>query len=280
MIVRIDQGNLTGPQLRGIAQLAADGGRRPGAGGNRSKPGAGVRSSGAAPAGVRGAGEDRTGRSRRAPHRGRVDVPRRVLLQSGADQNDESGRRAAAGSATSTTIRRSSALTIKASGCPNACGHHWIGDIGFYGNARKIEGKEVPYYQMLLGGGYDETGIMRFGLAVQSIPARLAPEAVSRVLDHFLANRLAGESFRDYVVRHKVETFRALTSRPRQTRRTVPRAVSGLGRRGRVLRATRPRRVRAIEAKRGQATKLPNSGSFEASPRFAAFTLLVPARSA
>ena len=102
-------------------------------------------------------------------------------------------------------------LSIKASGCPNSCGHHWIGDIGFYGNARKIDGKEVPYYQMLLGGGHDEQGVMRFGLAVQSIPARLAPEAVTRVLDHFLANRRAGETFRQYVLRHKVETFRELT---------------------------------------------------------------------
>jgi sulfite reductase beta subunit-like hemoprotein len=102
-------------------------------------------------------------------------------------------------------------LAIKASGCPNACGQHWIGDIGFYGNARKIDGKEVPYYQMLLGGGYDEQGMLRFGLAVQSIPARLAPVAVQRVLDHFLANRSEGESFRQYVLRHKVETFRELT---------------------------------------------------------------------
>jgi len=103
-------------------------------------------------------------------------------------------------------------LTIKASGCPNSCGHHWIGDFGFYGNARKIDGRELPYYQMLLGGGYDEEGIMRFGLAVQSIPARLAPEAVARVLDHFIANRQDGETFRQYVLRHKIETFRALTA--------------------------------------------------------------------
>jgi len=103
-------------------------------------------------------------------------------------------------------------LTIKASGCPNSCGHHWIGDFGFYGNARKIDGREVPYYQMLLGGGYDEDGIMRFGLAIQSIPARLAPDAVARVLDHFIANRRHGETFRQYVLRHKVETFRALTA--------------------------------------------------------------------
>ncbi len=64
-------------------------------------------------------------------------------------------------------------LAIEASGCPNSCGQHWIGDIGFYGNARKIGGKEVPYYQMLLGGGIDEDGVPRFGLAVQSVPARL-----------------------------------------------------------------------------------------------------------
>ena len=102
-------------------------------------------------------------------------------------------------------------LSIKISGCPNACGQHWVGDFGFFGNARKIEGREVPYYQMLLGGGYDEEGVMRFGLAVQSIPARLAPAAVVRVLDHFQANRLDGETFRQYVLRNKIETFRELT---------------------------------------------------------------------
>jgi sulfite reductase beta subunit-like hemoprotein len=103
-------------------------------------------------------------------------------------------------------------LSIRASGCPNACGQHWIGDIGFYGNARKIDGKEVPYYLMLLGGGYDETGIMRFGLAVQSLPARLTPVAIRRVLDHYIANRTDSETFREYVMRHKIETFRAMTA--------------------------------------------------------------------
>ncbi len=105
-------------------------------------------------------------------------------------------------------IRR---LRIKISGCPNACGQHWIADIGFYGNARKHEGRELPYYQMLLGGGDDELGQLRFGLTVQSIAARLAPAAVRRVLDHFLAHRLPEESFRQYVLRFKVEFFRELT---------------------------------------------------------------------
>jgi sulfite reductase beta subunit-like hemoprotein len=99
------------------------------------------------------------------------------------------------------------ALSIKISGCPNACGQHWIGDIGFYGNSRKIDGREVPYYLMLLGGTPHE-----FGLAVQSLPARLAPVAVDRVLAHYQANRQEGESFRAYVMRHKVETFKKLTA--------------------------------------------------------------------
>ena len=102
-------------------------------------------------------------------------------------------------------------LSIKISGCPNSCGQHWIADFGFYGNARKVDGREIPYYQMLLGGGYDRDGVMRFGLAVQSIPARLAPVAVQRILDHYIANRTDGESFREYVMRHKIEFFREAT---------------------------------------------------------------------
>ncbi len=101
-------------------------------------------------------------------------------------------------------------LAVRISGCPNACGQHWIGDIGFYGNARKIDGREVPYYMMLLGGAADEQGVYRFGYAIQSLPARLVPQALERVLSHFKANRAEDESFREYVSRHKVEFFKTL----------------------------------------------------------------------
>jgi sulfite reductase beta subunit-like hemoprotein len=116
------------------------------------------------------------------------------------------------GAAVSAVVRNDSdpivrRLKINISGCPNSCGQHWIGDIGFYGNARKIEGREVPYYLMLLGGTFDQ-----FGVAVQSLPARLAPVAVERVLSHFKENREPEESFRSYVLRNKVEVFRKLTA--------------------------------------------------------------------
>ena len=36
--------------------------------------------------------------------------------------------------------------------------------------------------------------------------------AVTRVLDHYIANRQPDETFREYVMRFKVETFRTLTA--------------------------------------------------------------------
>jgi sulfite reductase beta subunit-like hemoprotein len=103
-------------------------------------------------------------------------------------------------------------LRINVSSCPNSCGQHWIGDFGFYGNARKVDGPdgqkhEVPYYMMLMGGTSEE-----FGVAVQSLPAKLVPAAIERVLDHYQQNRQPGEAFRAYVMRHKVETFKKLTA--------------------------------------------------------------------
>ncbi len=98
-------------------------------------------------------------------------------------------------------------LKIRASGCPNSCGQHWIGDLGFYGNARKIDGKEVPYYLMMLGGTDRE-----FGMAVGSLPAKFAPIATERILDYYSANKQEGESFRDFVKREKIQTFKEMTS--------------------------------------------------------------------
>src|ERR1700736_5201912 len=72
--------------------------------------------------------------------------------------------------------------------------------------------KRFPITRCFWVAAYDDAGMMRFGIAVQSIPVRLAPTAVRRVLDHYVANRQAEESFRDYVLLHKVETFRGMTN--------------------------------------------------------------------
>jgi sulfite reductase beta subunit-like hemoprotein len=210
-VVRVNQGNLTGDQLRGVARIASaagDGLVRIGIDqnlvlaflplGKLPEVYAALREIGLAEAGARQIGDITT-----CPGAYSCNLGLTKTMNLGAALSE------AVAGYDDPEVKR---LSIKVSGCPNSCGHHWTGDFGFYGNARKIDGKEVPYYLMLLGGGYDERGVMRFGLAVQSIPARLAPAAVRRVLDHFVSQRLEGESFRQYVMRHKAETFRLMTN--------------------------------------------------------------------
>jgi len=211
VIVRIDQGNLTSRQMHGLARLAADVGDgllRLGIDqnillgfvplGRLRGLHAALRDQGLGEAGAREIADVTT-----CPGAYSCNLALTKSMNLGAALQD------VVHAYDDPLVRK---LSIKVSGCPNSCGQHWIADFGLYGNARKIGGKEVPYYQMLLGGGFDDEGLMRFGLAIQSLPARLAPEAVARVLEHYIAHRAAGETFRQYVMRHKVETFRALTA--------------------------------------------------------------------
>jgi len=101
-------------------------------------------------------------------------------------------------------------LSIKVSGCPNSCAHHWIADLGLFGNARRIDGQEVPYYRILLGGSPGGDRDVQFGVAVASVPARLVPRAVARILDDYVASRLPDEAFRDYVLRRGPAFFEAM----------------------------------------------------------------------
>ncbi len=47
---------------------------------------------------------------------------------------------------------------IKISGCPNGCGQHHIASIGFQGSVRKVGGRAVPQYFVLVGGGCADDG--------------------------------------------------------------------------------------------------------------------------
>jgi sulfite reductase (NADPH) hemoprotein beta-component len=84
-------------------------------------------------------------------------------------------------------------LQIKVSGCPNGCGQHHIAGIGLQGSARKLGGRVVPQYFVMLGGGVDEAGA-RFGRLAAKIPARRIPEALERLVALYRARRQEGES--------------------------------------------------------------------------------------
>jgi sulfite reductase (NADPH) hemoprotein beta-component len=77
---------------------------------------------------------------------------------------------------------------IRISGCPNGCGQHHIGALGFQGSVRKVGGKAVPQYFVLVGGGVTDEGA-HFGKVVAKIPARRIVEAAGRLVDLYREQR-------------------------------------------------------------------------------------------
>jgi sulfite reductase (NADPH) hemoprotein beta-component len=70
---------------------------------------------------------------------------------------------------------------IKISGCPNGCGQHHIATIGFQGSVRKLGGRAVPQYFVMVGGGTSDYGAC-FAQTVAKIPARRIPQALERLI--------------------------------------------------------------------------------------------------
>jgi len=85
-------------------------------------------------------------------------------------------------------------LNIKISGCTNSCGQHHIGNIGFFGTYRKVNGHEVPHYQLLIGGDIKE-GDAKFGQAIAAIPAKRAPEVVKHLVALYKKEKAGEERF-------------------------------------------------------------------------------------
>jgi sulfite reductase (NADPH) hemoprotein beta-component len=77
---------------------------------------------------------------------------------------------------------------IRISGCPNGCGQHHIASLGFQGSVRKVGGKAVPQYFVLVGGGVTDDGAS-FGKVVAKIPARRITDAVDRLIEFYREQR-------------------------------------------------------------------------------------------
>ncbi|MGO4817882.1 HEPN domain-containing protein [Flavobacterium sp. W22_SRS_FP1] len=88
-------------------------------------------------------------------------------------------------------------ITIKISGCMNACGQHNMSEIGFQGMSINAGKLVAPALQVLLGGGILGNGSGRFSAKVIKIPSRRGPDALRYVLNDFEANA-NGLSFLNY----------------------------------------------------------------------------------
>jgi sulfite reductase (ferredoxin) len=91
-------------------------------------------------------------------------------------------------------------VSIKISGCPNSCGQHHVAGIGLHGVARRNGSRQLPAYQLHLGGRIGRDG-SRIGKATFKIPAKTAPDAIAALLERFRREREEGDSFPDFIDR-------------------------------------------------------------------------------
>lgn len=69
---------------------------------------------------------------------------------------------------------------VRISGCPNSCGNHHIADIGFEGEAKRHNGRLMPFYDVLAGAKVSE-GETNLAEKLGTVPAKRVPELVAEI---------------------------------------------------------------------------------------------------
>jgi sulfite reductase (ferredoxin) len=82
-----------------------------------------------------------------------------------------------------------------------------MASIGFHGAGMKAGANQVPASFILLGGHTIGDGEARLADKIVKIPSKRCPEALTRVLNHFIAERAEGEKFGDYYQRFGAEFY-------------------------------------------------------------------------
>lgn len=93
-------------------------------------------------------------------------------------------------------------LSVRVSGCQNSCGLHEIGDFGFQGLAKKIDGVPAPHYQIHIGGD-GRTGAQPgvVGMLGPIVAARHGLEALRLLRHGYRDGGQPGESVRAWAER-------------------------------------------------------------------------------
>ena len=97
-------------------------------------------------------------------------------------------------------------LRIRVSGCQNGCAQPETGDIGIYGEGRRLHGKLVPHYQTFFGGSGMSGGGL--GLKGPSVPAARVVQAVARVEAAYAGS--GADNFFDWARAQEADYFKTL----------------------------------------------------------------------
>jgi sulfite reductase (NADPH) hemoprotein beta-component len=89
-------------------------------------------------------------------------------------------------------------LDLRISGCMNSCGHHHVGHIGILG----VDKDGAAFYQILLGGHSGHGAPAALGTIIgRAFAEDEVADAIEEIIDAYLEQREAGESFRQAVAR-------------------------------------------------------------------------------
>ena len=102
-------------------------------------------------------------------------------------------------------------LDVKVSGCPNGCGQHHIAAVGFQGSLRKLDGRPLPQYFVMAGGGVHPDGAT-FGRLIGKIPARRAPIALERLARLYAAEHRPEETPAAFFNRTELARLKAIVA--------------------------------------------------------------------
>ena len=90
-------------------------------------------------------------------------------------------------------------IPIRISGCHNSCGQHHLGGIGLHGLAKKAGGRQLPHYQIHLGGVAG--GATAIAVAGPTVPAARVLDAVKCILQAYQDTARKDEPVGDWAAR-------------------------------------------------------------------------------
>ena len=94
-------------------------------------------------------------------------------------------------------------IDLNISGCMNACGHHHVGHIGILG----VDKNGGEFYQITLGG--NQGNFASIGKVIgPSFSADEMPIVIKKIIDAYVKEKYADESFIDCVTRTGLDPFK------------------------------------------------------------------------
>jgi len=86
---------------------------------------------------------------------------------------------------------------INISGCPNSCGQHHVGHLGFFGKVARRGDKVIPAYNVISGGKVKE-GETELAQKVGEVAARDIPGLINDALKQYVAKKGKYATFEEY----------------------------------------------------------------------------------